>query len=325
MSELISLQRRNEEFRRQLLATVSVATLVLGVCQSAETKASEDADHPTVWIELGGQMQHITGQGDAFSPGFLAANPNSPVLQPTTPLQAQKPVPFVFGEEGKITIQPEDSRWVFTAAASYGRSSNFTRVDHQTNSTHHAGYKYGVATNPQIITVADFAETQVRSQESHAVLDFSAGKDVGLGMFGREGSSILSLGVRFAQFSAKSTFDVRARPDFKVVSYSFPTFHFTLLGSQFHNYHATGLSSRSFHGLGPTLSWNGSAPIEGEAQSGEINLDWGANASILFGKQKTNVQHHESARYQGGRYGFEGHPLRSVYQHSASRLAPSGP
>ena len=32
-------------------------------------------------------------------------------------------------------------------------------------------------------------------------------------MFGREGSSTLSFGVRFAQFASKATFDVRARPD----------------------------------------------------------------------------------------------------------------
>ena len=40
---------------------------------------AEDADRPLIWIELGGQMETVSGQGEIFAPAFLAANPNSPV------------------------------------------------------------------------------------------------------------------------------------------------------------------------------------------------------------------------------------------------------
>ena len=92
MSELMNTQDAERDFRWQLLTTVSALALLAAVYGSSEAKAAdEDADRPTVWIELGGQLEHVSGQGDLFTPGFLAANPNSPVLQPVTPVQAQNP------------------------------------------------------------------------------------------------------------------------------------------------------------------------------------------------------------------------------------------
>jgi iron complex outermembrane receptor protein len=319
MSEVMSAWNSKRNFRWQLLTTVSAMALFAAAYGSEECKAADqDADHPTVWIELGGQIEHINGQGDAFAPGFLAANPGSPVLQPTSPLQAQRPGLFSFAEEGKISIQPENSNWIFSFGVNYGRSSNFKHVDHQTNKTSYRVYKYGVpvgSQNPN--TVADFADTHVRHRESHAILDFSVGKDVGLGMFGRDGSSALSLGMRFAQFASQATFDVRARPDLRIEILPLPTFHATLHLPYFHTYHATGQASRSFHGIGPSLSWNGSTPFVGDPQRGEVTFDWGANAALLFGRQKARVGHQETAHYESPLAAFRNtnlYPL--VYQHS---------
>ncbi len=66
----------------------------------------------------------------------------------------------------------------------------------------------------------------------------------------------------------------------------------------FHTYHATGHASRSFRGIGPSLSWNGSTPVAGNPQGGEVTFDWGANAALLFGRQKARVQHQETAHYK---------------------------
>ena len=293
MSELISTPSNGQDLRWRLLTTVSTLALLAAVYGSSESKAADqDIDRPTLWIELGGQLDHVTGQGEPFTPAFLAANPSSSVLRPTTPLQAQNPPPFSFSEEGKITLQPQGFDWAFSVAVNYGRSSNFKQVDHQTNRvfTKYPGYK---------TDLENFADTKVHRQESRTVLDFSAGKDVGLGLFGREGTSVLSFGVRFAQFASKSTFDVRARPDLRL-QYKYPasygTIHF-LPHHYFHTYHATGAASRSFRGMGPSISWNGSAPFAGDLQGGEITLDWGANAALLFGGQRTRVQHQESAHY----------------------------
>jgi iron complex outermembrane recepter protein len=295
--------------RWKLLSTVSAAALIASACMAQAS--GNDADRPLIWIELGGQAENIAGQGEVFAPAFLAAYPNSSVLwNGVTPLQAQKPPKFSFGEEGKISFQPKDSDWVFAAAVRVGRSSNFRHVDHQTSGTY-AKYLNGVPGN--LYTAADFADTQVHHRESHAILDFSVGKDVGLGIFGHDGSSILSVGVRFAQFTSKSTFDIRARPDLSVTYKYFSYYYnsFKIPHPKFHTYHATGQALRSFRGVGPSLSWNGSAPFAGNPQDGEVTFDWGANAALLFGKQRARVQHQESAHFKSG----IGVNYASVYQH----------
>jgi iron complex outermembrane recepter protein len=299
MSELINTSADRAIFRRQLLATVSALALLAAVNVHDAKADDRDADRPTVWIELGGQMENISGQGEIFAPPFLAANPASTVLQKESPLQAQKP-PLGFDEEGKISFQPEGSDWIFSAAARIGRSSSSKHVDHQTDGTYRKYYKNGVAGTSGLRTNADYADTHAPRDEHHTILDFSAGKDVGLGMFGRGASSVLSLGVRFAQFTSKATFDIRARPDMQFKYQSLASFGFpsvTLKLPHFHEYYATGQVTRSFHGIGPSLSWNGSAPFIGNPQRGEVTFDWGANASLLFGRQKSHVQHQESGQY----------------------------
>lgn len=318
MSELMSARHDARDFRWQLLTTVSALTLLAAVYGSNESEAADqDADRPTVWIELGGQLEHVGGQGDAFVPAFLAANPNSPVLKPVSPLQAQNPPPFSFAENSKISFQPENLNWVFSAAVNYGRSSNFKRVDHQTNRIFSQPPLHA-STSGFKTTAENFAETQVHGRESHVVLDFSAGKDVGLGMFGKDASSVLSFGVRFAQFASNATFDVRARPDLRTSAKYFPSSHggkIKLPNVYYHNYHATGQASRSFRGIGPSLSWNGSMPFMGRPQGGEATFDWGANAAILFGRQRARVQHQESAHYAHISYLRLHNTYATVYQH----------
>ena len=52
--------------------------------------------------------------------------------------------------------------------------------------------------------------------ESHLILDFQAGKDVGLGMFGiKDGSSTVNVGVRIAQFQSKSNIALKSDPDWR--------------------------------------------------------------------------------------------------------------
>ncbi len=79
---------------------------------------ANDDDRPTVWLELGGQMEGMSGQDEIFAPGFIGENPKSPVLQPITPLQGQRSPQSSFGEQGKISFQSESSDLVFSAICS---------------------------------------------------------------------------------------------------------------------------------------------------------------------------------------------------------------
>jgi iron complex outermembrane receptor protein len=316
MSELMNAQKTKRDFRLQLLTTVSSLALLMGVYGASESRAAdEDIDSPTIWIEFGGGMNHVSGQGASFAPRFLSKYSNSVVLQSTTPLQAQNPVPLSFSEEGKITFQPESSDWLFSVGVNYGRSGNSKHVQHQTYGSFFISYKYGIPpANEGKRFIDKFADTHTSRTESHAILDFQVGKDVGLGVFGKDSSSIINLGVRFAQFVSNATFDIRARPNLQFKTLTLPTFHATFHLPYFHTYHATGHASRSFHGVGPSLSWSNSTPLAGNSKNGEVIFDWCANAALLFGRQKTRAQHQESAHYAASHFVFTGQYFVG-YQH----------
>jgi len=311
MSELTNNSDCNA-MRRLLLSSVSATTLLASAYAAGVAHAaSGDQDRPTVWIELGGQAESLTGEGDAFVPAFLAANPNASILwEGKSPIDAQKSPLFHFGEEGKLTFQPKASDWVFSASIRYGRSGGSSEVDHQTNRLFYVSYSYGAPKyheNPRGID--KFSDTHVQRLESHSILDFSAGKDVGMGLFGRGSSSTINFGVRFAQFTSKTTFDVRARPEveFKyanLANYGQPGVSFQF--PYYHTYHATAQTTRSFHGIGPSLSWNASTPVIGSVQDGELTLDWGANAAVLFGRQKSHLKHQEYHRYVSWQFAANG-------------------
>jgi iron complex outermembrane receptor protein len=308
MSELIQKNDNRATIRWKLLTSASALALMVS---SISMACAEDADHPLIWIELGGQAENISGQGAPYAPGFLSAYSDSAILQEkATPLAAQKPPLFSLGEEASISFQPENSDWVFSAAVRFGRSGNRRDVHHQTDKVHYITYKYGKPvqkSGDNLLTQENFVDTKVNHDESHAIMDFMAGKDVGLGLFNGHGSSVLSAGVRIAQFTSHASVDIRARPDahfFYLPSAAAPT-HVVL--PYFHTYHVSEQATRSFRGIGPSLSWTASAPVAGSEQNGEISLDWGANAALLFGRQKTTVHHQGYGRdwpltFPGGLY-----------------------
>jgi hypothetical protein len=305
MSELVSAHAK-QNIRWDLLSGVSAAAL-LAICATDAAHAS-DTDRPTVWIELGAQVDRIDGGAQRFVPPF---EPLITAAGFTSPQQTDRNPRYANGIEGKISFAPEGSDWVFSAALRYGRS-NRTRSLHEQQSVEDAHFtRHATAIDfYQLVTIIEpyahrFADTVSRRNESHTLVDFQAGKDVGLGLFG---SSVLNAGVRFAQFESKSAVTVAADPDF--------AFHYkyftqpnrningqivTLFGKvpqqSWHIYNASAMTRNSFHGIGPMLSWNASLPVAGNADRMEVLFDWGVNGAVLFGRQKTQVHHQSSARY----------------------------
>lgn len=296
MSELAIKKNNSANLRRQLLASVSAIVLVGGTGEIDAVQAADEANsHPTVWIELGGELSRLDQSQDEFSPLVMEARPST--FSASGPLE--RPSLYSFGETGKISIEPEGTDWVLSVSARYGRSSDHKTLHQQTHPADFIITKYGEPLSsfpPQPPIAARFADTNTRNSESHLVLDFQVGKDVGLGIFGRHGSATLSAGVRFAQFNSRSNISLKSDPDW----------HFStkyIAGARvapyqpYHSNIANLNASRSFHGLGPTLSWNGVAPIAGHPDTSELTFDWGVNAAILFGRQKALVHHQTTSLY----------------------------
>jgi iron complex outermembrane receptor protein len=154
----------------------------------------------------------------------------------------------------------------------------------------------GPTPNHLRITVFRRGSTLARNDEQHLIADFQAGKDVGLGMFGdKNATSVFSLGIRYAQFSNKTNISLKSDPDWHFhLKYIYGA---TFAQQAFHTNRASLTAERSFHGIGPTLSWDASLPFAGNSRDGELSFNGGVNAAVLFGRQRTTIDHQMSRQY----------------------------
>jgi hypothetical protein len=302
MSELIQATANRKDTRWKLLvgASTMAFTAYLG---SAAPGLAEDQDKPQVWIDLGGQLSRLGNGQEPFSPSIMSDRPA--MFDASEPHQT--PPKFSFDEEGSISFQPKGTDWVFSAAVRYGRASANHNRHQQTYpnpfrlSFTYYGYPVHFTRYP---AGARFADTESRTNESHMVLDFQVGKDVGLGLFGGRSDSSVSLGVRFAQFTSRTNTALKSSPDWHF-SYFYNPSLVTFIGltsskiafaQAFHSRIANLQATHSFHGIGPSISWNASTPFAGSADAGQLSLDWGINGAVLFGRQRATV-HHETMQY----------------------------
>src|SRR6185437_3769969 len=288
MSELIYNRRRSFQF--QLLTTVSALTLIGATVGVSQTQASEEEGRrPTVWIELGGQLSALEEGQEVFAPSLMDGRPSK--FSPSA--RFEKPPHLSFDETGSVSIQPGNSNWIFEASVHYGRSVSKKHVRQQTNPAAFNNYVSG-RLYKIYPSASQFADTSSRHTENHLIVDFQVGKDVGLGMFGEKSSSTLSLGVRFGQFGSNSNISLKSDPDWHFNYISFASRYFPL-GGTYHSNLATLHATRSFRGIGPSLSWAGATPLM-QRQDSELTLDWGLNASVLFGRQRSNIQYQTTGR-----------------------------
>lgn len=316
MSELKNVTFDGENLRKRLLLTAS-ALVMIAVTSKCDLALAEEGDHPTVWIELGGQLARVEGGQEQFEPPFVLATPR-PAPEKVSPLSVGHAPRYSFGGEGKISFEPQGADWVFSAAVRYGRSEAHKHLHQQSYPTHPMVPPISSSAAVVFQYALPFSDADRKESESHAVLDFQAGKDVGLGMFGRGSTSVFSFGVRFAQFSTRSNVNFKSQPDFDL-SYkyfygrSFPSH------AHFHKNTAAFTAARSFRGIGPSLAWSSSTPVAGNVDDGQVAFDWGVNAAVLFGRQKAKVHHQATAQYESAKYHYYSSARAAVttlYRHS---------
>jgi hypothetical protein len=286
MSELLNANG-GRDFRWRLLSTASAIALIA----SGAYAADGDGDHPTIWIELGGQLERTSSTESVFAPAFFADAPPN-ILAPL--VNSQRSPSSSIGEEGQISFEPQGSDWTISISARYGRASAARHLHYQTVHTTHQTF-IGNPVHLYDRPIFEYGDGQTSFSESHLVLDFKAGRDVGLGMFGAGGTSTFSAGVRFAQFSSSADVSLHARPHYhsgpRVKHGTPPGFYYSVNAGYFQRNIASIQSKRSTQAIGPALSWDASAPVLGNASHMEVSFDWGVNAALLFGRQRAHVQH----------------------------------
>ncbi len=266
MSELIQENENRAITHWNLLTSVSALALMASTILPGAALA-DDSSRPQLWIELGGQLTRLDDEQEVFSPDIMANRPA--VLAPSQ--KFEHPPRFSIDGDGELLFQPKHSDWIFSAAIKYGRATSDQHAHQQTKPEPFVRYYYTsyptagsghISRRPQknVATphAAKFADTDARTSEQHFVLDFQAGKDVGLGMFGsKDGSSVVNLGIRFAQFSSKSNIGLKSDPDWHFNYKYLPTSVLTpnnpspklAYGEIYHSNSASLRASRNFHGM----------------------------------------------------------------------------
>ncbi|HEV2561999.1 MAG TPA: TonB-dependent receptor [Rhizomicrobium sp.] len=268
---------------------------------------------PQVWLTLGGDFARLADGWQKFDPLFVSTL--SPAFP--SPLKAEQGPRTSFDWKGKLSYQPEDSDWVLKAGIRYGKSANNHNV-HKSLPVQTANLvtfppylaqAFGIpttATCDQLAAVEarfgghlncpfaegayrDFLDIHASSSEKHEVLDFTLGKDVGIGLFGHDGKGTVGAGMRIAQFDTRAHSELNSDPHF-----NFPKTLTPFTGGRalkYGNlYDDITREQRSFHGIGPEITWDANQQVWGNEHDGEVTIDWGVNAAMLFGRQRANIQ-----------------------------------
>jgi len=309
MSERINKHDNRATIRWKLLTGASAAALI----SSAYCANAADADNPPIWVSIGWQLEHVQDSSEVYNPVSILNQLEGAGF--SSPLSLERPAPFSSGAEASLTFQPEGTDWVFSAAVRYGRSHNDRSSSEKTTPTSVKAWSYyqsyvrrGVLHRihhyrSYVALAHRYSDASAQNSENHLIVDFQAGKDVGLGMFGHEGKSLLSAGVRFAHLRSSITDTIKGDPDFTWVTLSGSPHPY--YDQKWHDLSASAHGFREFRGLGPSISWNASSPVAGNAQNGEISLDWGMNAALLFGRQKTRIHRQTTSTYHTCYNGIE--------------------
>jgi hypothetical protein len=281
MSELIHKNDNRATIRWKLLTGASALAFAGYVSSMCAANADDNTSHPSIWLELDGQFAAQKNDLQIYNPLFLPASS----FDGEEHIGLQKSPPNIWDKGGKISFQPGGSDWVLSASIRYGKSARDENLNQLTS--------HGYGSHYARIAYQNF---RTDSSESHTVLDFEVGEDVGLGKLGSGGHSLISTGVRIAQFDSRNHVGIASQPT-NCNAYC-----------SYNKFYASFDEKRRFEGIGPSFSWGASALIAGNSSDGGISLDWGVNGAVLFGRQKMSEHHqttennwnyfHESNVYQ---------------------------
>ncbi|HUJ04261.1 MAG TPA: Lpg1974 family pore-forming outer membrane protein [Rhizomicrobium sp.] len=289
MSELIQKHDNRATIRWKLLTGASALALTAYAASVTIANAS-DTDRPVIWLEAGGEFTQLLNSEEPYLPPFVEGTRLPFITQ--SPDGIEKNSRHSLDTDAQISFQPKGSDWIFSARIQYGRTAKKKALSERTAypSTSYYFFRYEAYQN-----------ILVQNTETHAIVDFTAGKDIGLGMFGSGVSSVASIGVRYAHLGSKSKIGIQYQPTNAVYTY--------------HRFYGSLAAKRDFTGVGPSISWDASATIAGNSSDSSISLDWGVNGAVLFGRQRANIHHQTTNLAVGYPEGSNRHP---VYEHPAS-------
>ena len=243
-------------------------------------------------VEIGGGPVRYSGDVETYAPAWLALyGPDFP-----RPLSIdENELDWGDTRDVKLTYKPWEG-WSISAAYRFGKTNGSARL---------AGYEFVPGGSVPsyggrlLYNTSDPNHwiASVSDQERYDIVDFKVGKDLGIGTLGDGGTSMFSVGLRYADFRSASQVSMDGIPDrysperwSTTGKYNLPTRHWEQYGYNLD-------SDRGFEGYGPTLSWDASMRLFGDEASGHADLDWSIGGGVLFGQQTVDSEEDRMMRY----------------------------
>jgi len=314
MSELINTHDNRATIRWKLLTGASALVLTAYV---SSINAVHAADRPLIWIEGGWQFESITGSNDILVPPLDDLTTNGFSSTPTAAnflgqssggfpsfTGIENVLGHSSGAEGSISFQPKDSNWILSISGRYGHTHGHKHIERRRDAySEPANVTNILGHYVKTQHFTNYVNQSANNSESHAVVDFQVGRDVGLGLFGQRTDSTVSFGARYMRFDQSGSGHAYDNPAVRFYHHkgAAPKYQYNIA---FRYQKSATLLERdaSFRALGPSLSWTNATRLWGDLEGGEVALDWGANAAVLFGRQKAKVNYSTKTftTYYGG-------------------------
>jgi iron complex outermembrane receptor protein len=258
-------------------------------------------------LEFDGDYGRTSGGREILVPAGVAYFPSDHPY----PLGVQNNLDWGSGGGVKFIYQPQPQSWSLSGSVRYGRARGGAEEHPEwaPKGGYVANEKYTAALrdrlppeqqhylylDPASKGLFNYATTTGRNEESHTIVDFAVGKDLGLGAW-RDSMSHFDVGLRYANFRSTSNTEMHGRPDI-----SFPSYGIVKYGGSWHRFWTSMDTQREFKGAGPAASWEQGFKVLGEAdQSGRVDADIGLGGSFLFGRQTANVSGNLRGDYHTG-------------------------
>jgi iron complex outermembrane receptor protein len=240
-------------------------------------------------VELGGMATRVDAPNEVFAPDWVNEFTSSNLRFPIE--TQEEDLDWGDGREAKLTYRSAGG-WQVAARARYGRTNGVAET-----------WRYEFVEGPYYTDQAKYpgrpddgrsgALSETRDQEKHTLVDFSVGRELGLGLFGEDERSTVSLGVRYAQFEGSSQSLLVGIPEYIFPTGTVDNFSPIIWNEYDSRFSRTG----EFEGTGPMVSWEASKSLFPVGEFARANLDWSLSGGMLFGKQETSLEGDTRARY----------------------------
>src|SRR5215472_14710471 len=233
--------------RRYLLGTASGAALIGGAPLAHAADSMPPIDH--FYVDFTGQYS-LQGGHTEWANSQIFSGGGQPRIKVRN------------GIDTYLDMALQSGDWYLTLSANYGRTGNS-----------HDAFNYKKYDN--FFSRYSHHRGQATHHESHTIIDFTLGKDVGLGCIGLDGSSIISAGVRYEHFVARTN-----------TSFIYSGHGYTKFGSPaYYSYYTFARKiDRQFVGWGPVVTWKSRMPIDPD-----WSLAWGVNAAFIVGDRSVEL------------------------------------